>query len=79
MQWSPANRNGDLQPVAVNGLRVARTQRRPGALGRKEVHHSSARFAQQLRLARAAASAPDVRTKRIRLRLIGSPLLSTGS
>ena len=72
MQWSPANRNGDLQPVAVNGLRVARTQRRPGALGRKEVHHSSARFAQQLRLACAAASEPDVRTKRIRLRLIAA-------
>ena len=61
--------NGGLQPVAVNGLRVARTQRRPGALSRKEVHHSSARFAQQLRLACAAASEPDVRTKRIRLRL----------
>jgi hypothetical protein len=61
MQWSPANRNGDLQPVAVNGLRVARTQRRPRALGRKEVHHSSVRFAQQLRLACAAASEPDVR------------------
>ena len=37
MQWSPANRNGDLQPVVVNGLRVARTQRRPGALGRKSI------------------------------------------
>lgn len=52
----------------MNGLRVARTQRRPGALNRKEVHHSSARFAEQVRLACAAASELDVRTKRIRLR-----------